>query len=182
MSTATTTSLPVPKAFFEEMLAPYKEHCRYLKSVEVTAPLGQPLLARDNTTCLVKAQGQFRIPEPCYIDATGHLNSVEVNICYNQLLYVILGQSIASKVVPALDVFTLEHYTDRRLPDVLIYDLHTMFRSPIDSQHFHGELSITRAVATKRSVKVYTHLCFWDEQGGEAHGDIAVAILLPNMG
>ena len=56
------------------------------------------------------AHGDFEIPESCYIDATGHLNSVEVNICYNQLLYVILAQSIASEVVPALDVFTLEHY------------------------------------------------------------------------
>lgn len=178
-STAATTSLPVDEAFFGEMLAPYKEHCRYLRDVEVEAPADGALAGWDGTSCLVRARGDFEIPESCYIDATGHLNSVEVNICYNQLLYVILGQSIQSGVVPALDVFTPEHYRARRLPDVLIYKIDVRFRRVIDPRSFSGELSITRAMATKRSVKVDTHLCFWDDEGGDARGDIAVAVLRP---
>lgn len=162
------------------MLAPYKEHCRYLKSVEVEGPGTGVLQGRDGTSCLVLSRGHFQIPEPCYIDTTGHLNAVEVNICYNQLLYVSLGQSIASGLVPALDVFSLEYYRARRLPDVLIYNIEVAFRKVIDPQDFHGEFSITRAVVTRRSVKLETHLNFWDQHGGAAHGNISIAILRPD--
>jgi hypothetical protein len=161
------------------MLSPYKEHCRYLKSAELARPNGGPLPSKDGTSCLVLARGDFAIPESCYIDATGHLNSVELNICYNQLLYVILGQSIASEVVPELCTFSLDHYRERRLPDVLIYNLSVAFTRVIDPKSFRGELAITRADSGPRSVKVKTHISFWDENGGEAHGDVSVAILKP---
>ena len=127
-----------------------------------------------------RAGGRFAIPEPCYIDSTGHLNAVEVNICYNQLLYVILGQAVSQKLIPELGCFSLEHYRERRLPDVLIYHVDVRFRQVIDSSNFAGELSITRATEAKRSIKLETHLCFWDAAGGEASGDISIAILKPS--
>lgn len=161
------------------MLAPYKPHCRYLLEASVEAPGEAPLLAHDGTAALVKANGRFAIPEPCYIDATGHLNAVEVNICYNQLLYVILGQAVAKGLVPELGCLTLEQYKARRLPDVLIYHVDVRFLKVIDSSAFSGELAITRAVDSKRSIKLETHLCFWDAAGGDAHGNISIAVLKP---
>ena len=159
------------------MLEPYKPHCRYLKHAQTESPAGGALIAHDGTAAIVRARGEFAIPEPCYIDATGHLNAVEVNICYNQLLYVILGQSIAKGLVIELGVFSLDHYRARRLPDVLIYSVDVGFRRVIDSSSFHGEMSITRATKTAKSIKLETHLCFWDDQGGDANGNISIAIL-----
>ena len=179
MSTTATTLQPLDAALFEEMLAPYKPHCRYLLEATVESPGDEPLLAHDGTATLLRARGTYAIPEPCYIDSTGHLNAVEVNICYNQLLYVILGQAVARGLVPELGVFSLDHYRERRLPDVLIYHVDVRFRQVIDSSSFQGELSITRATDAKRSVKLETHLCFWDADGGEASGDISIAILKP---
>ncbi|MGW6540873.1 FcoT family thioesterase [Streptomyces sp. NPDC055051] len=42
--------------------------------------------------------GMFTIPEPCYIDDTGHFNAVEFNICYNQLAYYTLAAMIRDRV------------------------------------------------------------------------------------
>lgn len=179
MSTTATTLQPVDPALFAEMLAPYKPHCRYLLEAQVERKADELLLAHDGTAAICRAIGRFAIPEPCYIDATGHLNAVEVNICYNQLLYVILGQAIAKGLVPELGVFTLEQYRERRLPDVLIYHVDVRFLQVIDSSAFQGELAITRATDTKRSIKLETHLCFWDANGGAARGNISIAILKP---
>ena len=38
-------------------------------------------------------------------------------------------------------------------------------------------MSITRATKTAKSIKLETHLCFWDDQGGDANGNISIAIL-----
>lgn len=60
-----------------QVLNPYKAHCKYLKSAQVTKE-GDP---HDGGRVIGRCE--FSIPQSCYIDDTGHFNSVEFNICYN---------------------------------------------------------------------------------------------------
>ncbi|MEO1375818.1 MAG: FcoT family thioesterase, partial [Cyanobacteria bacterium J06635_10] len=50
----------------------------------------------------------FSIPESCYIDDTGHFNSVEFNICYNQLFYIIIAYLIKNQLLEVMKDWNLE--------------------------------------------------------------------------
>jgi hypothetical protein len=157
-----------PAGLLAGVLSCYKPHCRYLTSFAVTG---------DRTT------GTFAIPESCYIDDTGHLNAVEVNICYNQLLYATIAATVERGGEPALAGWTMADFWRRRLPDILIARITSEFRRPIDARSFHGELSTTRMVARRLRpgaapfVSIDTTFRFWDASGGAAAGTARVAIV-----
>lgn len=165
------TRSPVAEEFLGRLLKPYKEHCRYLSRAELETPAG------GEDTFVARCHGSFGIPASCYIDDTGHLNSVELNICYNQMLYVLMGKCVEDELAPGFAHWTLESYLERYLPDVLIHDIHTKFKRPIDPRSFEGELTFEDAVDTRKFLYLRTHCRFWDENGGLARGDISVALL-----
>lgn len=166
MTVATGTDL------LTAVLRCYKPHCRYLTSAEVE---------RDGE--VVRGKGVMRIPESCYIDDTGHLNSVEVGICYNQLLYHVIAASVRDGLLPELADWTLDDFWRRQLPDVLIARFSCDFRRPIDPRSFHFELVVDRA--TRRTlrpgadplVSLETTFRCWDDDGGTASGAVRVAIV-----
>ena len=86
--TATDTTVTRVFASDEDLLprvlTPYKDHCRYLLTAEVSALPGG----------LSRVRSTFAIAESCYIDDTGHLNAVEVNIAYNQMMYYLVAKSV----------------------------------------------------------------------------------------
>ncbi|HEV2779571.1 MAG TPA: FcoT family thioesterase [Actinophytocola sp.] len=154
-----------------DILRPYKPHSRYLKSATVSVRNGLPV-----------GQGQFVIPTSCYIDDTGHFNAVEFNICYNQLFYYLLAKSIKERAVPALAAWTLDDFWERQLPDILIARFRSLFRSPIDSSSFTGELTIntTSESNVRRPVLLAeTSIRFWDPRDGSAEGEVLMAMLNP---
>jgi hypothetical protein len=154
-----------------EVLRPYKPHCRYLKSATVSVQNG-----------LAVARGEFIIPTSCYIDDTGHFNSVEFNICYNQLMYYMFAKSIKERAMPALANWTMEDYWERQLPDILIARFGSLFRSPIDSASFSGEVkvsSITESDVRQPVLLTETAVRFWDRHEGSAEGDVLIALLNP---
>ncbi|MEU1511071.1 FcoT family thioesterase [Streptomyces sp. NPDC005811] len=125
------------EALLARVLAPYKAHCRYLRSADVTV--------RDDGPSAV--HGDFAISESCYIDDTGHLNSVEVNICYNQMMYYLVARSVRDGLVPGFAGWTLDDFFKHQLPDILIARFSSAFRRPVDPRSFSGEmelLSVTR--------------------------------------
>ncbi|GAA2689223.1 MULTISPECIES: FcoT family thioesterase [Actinosynnema] len=151
----------------ERALSCYKPHCRYLKAVELGGH---------------RATGEFAIPESCYIDDTGHLNAVEVNICYNQLLYTLLASLVRDGSEPALAGWDMAEFWRRRLPDVLIAGISSNFRKPIDPRAFTGELSVRQArTRTLRHgepplVDLDTAFAFRDSGGGLASGTARIVI------
>ncbi|NJR65313.1 MAG: hypothetical protein HC772_08340, partial [Leptolyngbyaceae cyanobacterium CRU_2_3] len=62
----------VSQELLDTFLAPYKEHCRYLKRAQFQSPVIST--GREQSWLI---NGDFAIPESCYIDDTGHFNSVE---------------------------------------------------------------------------------------------------------
>src|SRR5690348_5245638 len=89
----------VSAALLENVLAPYKPHCRYLQRAHVVSGSERAGLPASKGT-EVSAHGDFAIPESCYIADTGHFNAVEFNICYNQLAYTLLAACVEHKWLP----------------------------------------------------------------------------------
>lgn len=153
------------------VLRPYVRHeTTYLKSATVVAANG-----------LASAQGEFSIPYPCYIDDTGHLNSVEVNICFNQLMYYLMAKCVKEQAVPALRAWTLDDYWEKQLPDILIANFRSNFRRPINSAAFKGEVSFASFSERNRSKPIQLidmPWRFWDDHG-HADGEVLMALVNP---
>lgn len=169
---AAPTTFPNDSALLSEVLRPYaRPKTGYLKSATVTAANG-----------LAGAEGEFAIPYPCYIDDTGHLNSVEVNICFNQLMYYLIAKCVQDRAVAAFDEWTMTDYWAKQLPDMLIASFQSNFRRPINSASFRGEVSFAEFSERNRSRPVQIidmPWRFWDEAGGIADGEVRMALVDP---
>ncbi|MGY5100491.1 (2E)-enoyl-ACP glycyltransferase [Streptomyces sp. 900105245] len=171
----TTTSARRPYAtdtdLLERVLAPYKAHCKYLTSAVVTPGPEHPA-----------ARCEFVIPESCYIDDTGHLNSVEVNIAYNQMMYYLVAKSVQEGLLAGFEDWTLDDFWRHQLPDILIARFSGSFRRPIDPRAFSGEmefLSVTRREPDGRGPFLHarTSYRYWDADGGRCDGEATLAFV-----
>ncbi|UED87870.1 FcoT family thioesterase [Streptomyces profundus] len=162
------------------VLTPYRaKRCEYLTSATVTAK-GDP---RDGGR--LGAACTFLIPESCYIDDTGHFNSVEFNICFNQMAYYLMAKSVKESLVAPFSHWTLDQFWTRQLADVFITDFRSSFRSAMRGRHFRGEIEIVDIAEwdgndLRDPLIILRTLCrYWDEHGGESTGEIAAAITNP---
>ncbi|MFI6350389.1 FcoT family thioesterase [Streptomyces sp. NPDC050560] len=155
-----------------QVLAPYKGHCRYIRDALVTG--------RDGTRVTVRSACE--IPESCYIDDTGHLNSVEVNICYNQMMYYLVAVSVRESLLNGLGDWTLDDFWRHQLPDILIARFTARFRRPVDPRHFTAELEISSPVRRAPDgaapfLHADSHYRCWDSAGGRCGGEAVLAFV-----
>jgi FcoT-like thioesterase domain len=161
-------------ALRERVLNPYREHCRYLRSIEVRSE-------GDG----VRATGEFGVEQSYYIDSTGHFNAVEYNICYNQAAYYLIAQSIRHRLLPAFADWSIDDFWDRQLGNVLIVEFSTIFQQQISPRKFNGELSfgaVMTQAATPTSpplIAIDTKCRFWDATGGKCQGRALLAVTNP---
>ncbi|WP_424861841.1 (2E)-enoyl-ACP glycyltransferase [Streptomyces sp. MMS24-I29] len=153
------------------VLAPYKEHCRYLLTAEVSGlPDG-----------LSRVRATFAIPESCYIDDTGHLNSVEVNIAYNQMMYYLVAKSVKEQLLTGFESWTLEDYWRHQLPDILIARFASRFQRPVSPRDFSGEMAFRsvdlRSPGRGPLLMATTAYRYWDTEGGRCDGDATLAFV-----
>lgn len=157
-----------------DILEVYRPECRYLKTASAEK--------RDSA---VTGRGEFSIPEPFYIDATGHFNAVEFNICYNQLAYFALAKCVTDGMLGPLGGWTLAEYRERQLPSFLIVQLASRFKRPVHSPKFSGEVTlcdIRETVSSTSGQALYiinTECRFFDEGGGECDGTVRLAVVNP---
>lgn len=153
------------------VLRPYKSHCKYLKSFVVTV---------DGNG--VSGHGELEIRESCYIDDTGHLNAVEVNICFNQMLYCLIARAVQENLAPVFSRWSMDDYWARQLPAVLIARYQSVFRRPINARRFFGEIEFSRIIERKLGsagesmISIDSKFRYWDESGGHCEGTVRVAI------
>jgi len=156
------------------VLRVYKVHCRYLTSAMVTRD------GRDGGG--LRVRGEFDIPESCYIDDTGHFNSVEFNICYNQMLYYLVAKSIKERLLPAFADWTLEDYWAQQLPNFFIATFESAFRTPMRGRRFFGELALRKVrlredpVRPRPMIWLQTTCGYWEDSGGRCDGAVLVAV------
>lgn len=154
-----------------QVLRPYKANCTYLRSASVSSFSGR-----------VTARCEFSIPESCYIDDTGHLNAVEVNIGYNQMMYYALAKSVKEGLLEEFGSWTLEDYWNHQLPDILIARFGGNFRRPINARSFSGEidfLSVERRSPGGESPLLIadTSYRYWDGAGGRCDGEVKIVVV-----
>ena len=168
--------LAIPDDFLRGVLTPYKPRCRYLRRARVLVGSNAPQVPTSRE-CALNAHGEFQIPESCYIADTGHFNAVEYNICYNQLAYTLLAACIEHQLLGALSGWSMDQYRQRQLPDFLIVDFTSEFRSPMQSARFEGYVGISRATTRRGTVFMKTISQFRDYQGGFARGHALIAVV-----
>lgn len=165
-------SYPVDEELLARVLRPYKPNCRYLTDMTIDGD-------EDGG---VRGFAEFAIGESCYIDDTGHLNAVEVNIAYNQMLYYLIATSVREQLVGVFADWTMDDYWRRQLPDILITRLTTRFRRPIDRSGFFAEFDLRYATQRRLTrtgpalIALDTGFRFWDGRGGRADGEATIAI------
>lgn len=161
-------------AFLAEVLDCYKPHCRYVTGAVVESD-GEVL----------RGTATLAIAESCYIDDTGHLNGVEVNICYNQMLYHTIGTAVRHRIGDVFAAWTMDDFQRRKLPDILIARFTSTFQRPIDPRAFHGEITFNTVTQRRLHpdrdplISLDTSFRYWDDNGGSCRGDVRVAIVAP---
>jgi hypothetical protein len=162
-------------SLLQQVLLPYKPHCRYLLNAYLEHGAQAPAGGRSRSL-LVAAQGEFSIPESCYIADTGHFNAVEFNICYNQLAYFLLASCVQHRLEP-LAQWSLEEYRRRQLGDFLIVQFSSAFRKQMKSDRFTGRVEIHKVMNRGGALFMKTYCRFEDGRGGLSEGDPLIAIL-----
>ena len=166
----------VSQALLDIFLSPYKTDCRYLKRAALQYPQRDETTGETGDQGVWFIKGDFEIPESCYIDDTGHFNSVEFNICYNQLFYVLIAYLIQNRLISAMSDWDLESYKRHQLSDFLITKFSSTFRRPVNSDAFQGVLSINKCAARNKLITVRTSCAFYDEHG-LSEGDVTVCVV-----
>ncbi|MGC0151093.1 FcoT family thioesterase [Chromobacterium vaccinii] len=175
------TRQPAPPAVFNDpalrarVLSVYFDNARYLETADIGV---------DNSEGKeeVVSNGILSVPESCYIESTGHFNSVEFNICYNQIMYDAIAHASKYGLASYFADWGVEGFFSRQLPDILITRFHSRFSKPLDASRFHGEFVI-RSARLHRTAQPFLFLktsCrFFDDAGGDAAGEVDLAILNP---
>ncbi|MGD1805487.1 FcoT family thioesterase [Dapis sp. BLCC M126] len=169
----------VSQDLVERFIEPYKENCKYLKQArfQYLAPIDLSEKLESRNQEIGYMQADFSIPESCYIADTGHFNSVEFNICYNQLFYLMIAYLVQNKLFKVMADWDLETYKYYQLSNFLISRFSSIFRKPINSDNFQGTLYINKYSARGHLIMLKTSCAFYDQNGGWAEGDINIAVL-----
>lgn len=169
----------VSQDLLDVFLEPYKENCKYLKKAQFQEPEQSHLIKKSNSNNqgLWFIQADLSISESCYIADTGHFNSVEFNICYNQLFYILIAYLVKNNLLEVMKDWDLETYKRRQLSDFLIVNFSSTFKKPINSRNFQGTLSINKYSARSNLIMLKTSCAFYDNNGGWSEGDVTIAIL-----
>ncbi|NET17718.1 MAG: hypothetical protein F6K08_35290 [Okeania sp. SIO1H6] len=98
----------IDEKLIQRTLSPYSNKGTiYLQEARRVFKVGDSICSDVNSDKKYLVMGQFSIGESCYIDDTGHLNAVEFNICYNQLLYVAIAWGCDQQKLDCFQELTL---------------------------------------------------------------------------
>jgi hypothetical protein len=170
---------PISDLLRARVLLPYRPNARYVLRAQLTHGGNGTSPHPDAPASWLRIDGECGFAAPCYIDATGHLNAVEVNITYNQLLYLGLAEAVRQQLLPELRHWSLEDFFRAQLPDVLIASYDAAFRRPMRSENYAGWFQIvgTRCIPSKSLLLLPTRAHFHDAHGGECTVNATIAIV-----
>ena len=180
-----STAMPSPRGqnlsdvLRMRVLQPYKPNARYVHRAALTkeGDGSTPRLAAPESW--IRLEGACGFREPCYIEATGHLNAVEANITYNQMLYLALAEVVRQRLLPELQHWTLDDFFRAQLPDVLIATYRANFRRPLRSAQYEGWFSFVDVEPKphRQLLLLHTRAGLHDAGGGECSIDATIALV-----
>lgn len=116
------------------ILKQYKKSARYLQRVD-DIHVGVKF---------IEARGLFTIRSPCYIKSTGHVNLVDMQICFNQLGLVAVYEAFSYHLCSPSHNSTF-------FSRVLLKDMHMNMLKSVDCLSFCADIHMQR-VAASRSI------------------------------
>lgn len=182
MTTSTRTpirSVEVSDDLLHGILKPYRKECTYLKKMWIDF-YGEPGAGASAVGGDIVGRGEFSIPTSFYIDETGHFNSVEFNLCYNQLAYVYLAYCSDQRLIPPMAAVDLAYYKRQQLGGILIAKFSSAFHSMMSAAKFWGEVSLPKAIERSKLWLLETQIRYWDDSGGRSDGNVLLAFLKEN--
>jgi hypothetical protein len=90
---------------------------------------------------------------------------------------VLLAMCVERKLLSVISHWTLDDYWQRQLPDVMIVDYASHFRTPMRSDRFEGMVQIMRSGARGGTVFLKTICRFHDHRAGSSEGEVSIAIV-----
>lgn len=177
--TSARRNVTVSQEYLEHTLDCYLPHVRYLRSARVECgEVGEPFES-ELGNCLAVARGEFSSRPPWYIRDTGHFNSIEFNICYNQLAFVLVGQCVELGAVGALSAQLPKHeFRDRMLPDIVISRYSVSFERPMRAPEFCASVGIMKVISKMGRLFLQTTCWVGPTQGNWcSRGDVMLAIV-----
>lgn len=161
----------------QKILMPYKSHARYLQQ----AYINHHRISPQKESYWI-ANGQLNISQSCYIDSTGHLNAVEFNICYNQLMYYLLAECVKNKLLVAFDNWNIDDFFRHQLTNIFISKMTSSFHKIIDPTDFYGYVLFKKIFTNKKKTIFIQSECeFKDQYTGYARGEVLLAIVNSNI-
>jgi hypothetical protein len=162
-------------------LACYQDWCRYLNAASVEYRNDGGSLPSGYGDAMLVAHGEFSSVPPWYIRDTGHLNSIEFNLCYNQLSYTALVQGTASNVAWLITHMDANDMQSRKLSAALITRFSSVFHRPMRESSFSGVFWVKRAAIRKGMLFLRTGMVLHTPNGDRAcSGEVDTVILARN--
>ena len=164
----------VEQQTIDTVLSCYRDHCQYVKKAGIYSSEHGPL--DPNRDALLSLKAELSVPVSCYIDDTGHFNAVEFNICYNQMMYLLMAHGVEQGILD-IGIADLAEFKQRMLSDILIIEMKNKFRQAICDDKIYGTVSIHQCVLKRNLYIVKTSCQFFDSKGGKQFGDVTAAVL-----
>jgi len=158
------------------VLVPYRDNCKYLQRIAFEYLPASAGVSPDQSEASLTALGDLCITESCYIDATGHFNAVEFQICANQLMYALGAECTRLRLVRALASLDLDGFYERQLANVLITNVTSTFRRVVNPRRFRGRLRLDRAYLMRERLFWECTITYSDDEHGLADGNIVVTM------
>lgn len=153
----------IPRQTLEKALSQYREGCKYLAEAELNYP---------------EANGLFRIPYSSYSYCEGHLNAVEMTICYNQLAYAMFTEAFRRGLVEEVGKMPLEEFNKYKLGNTFIVNMNNiLFKEQINPAEFRGKIRLKEVIPKKENT-LYFFKTDFDFESGKAKGEIDLALVL----
>lgn len=178
MTSGRTTTAVSPE-YLAQTLDCYFPHVRYLQNARIECGELGETFETELGDCVALARGEFTSPPAWYIRDTGHFNSIEFNLCYNQLAFVLVGQCIERGAVSALSAQLPRHeFRERMLPDLVISRYSVNFERPMQALNFCASLGIVKVISKMGRLFLQTRCQVGPVHGRWcARGDVMLAVV-----
>lgn len=169
---------PISDSFLQQVLAPYRANARYIADATWHHPAELSVPVQDDPSSWIRVEGRGSIASSCYADDSGHFNAVELNIVYNQMMYLGLASCAAAGLTHVVP-WGAEAFFRHQLTDVLIRDYHARFERPINPRDFSVRLEIrsARVRPERQMLWMHTACAVSCAMEGAATAEVTVALV-----
>ena len=167
----------IPKETIDGILSPYDPDCRYVCDARIG------FNNEEGRRKILTIDAEMSIPY-CYYardksNAPTHFNATDFILCFNQLSYVLVAESVRRNLVPELEMDSVEEFQKAQMERCYIGRYREIsFRAPINPSKFYGTASIERIFKTKGGVFLPSSVQFEDQRGGFAEGSSLLTVTM----